>query len=151
MNDHRFTDQHYRLTDFQNEVWVHCIQCQKQTVARVFLDQKKARLSCLHCGFHKEVSTLMPYSSGGHYEIIQAAHAYFNASLWFAGPFKNEVFWAYNPEHLVYLENYIAAKIREHKDREHFTLLEKLPKFYHEAKNRAPLLKLIEKLKEKRF
>jgi hypothetical protein len=39
--------------------------------------------------------------------------------------------------------------MREHKDRAHFTLLEKLPKFYHEGKNRTALLKIIEKLKKK--
>jgi len=36
---------------------------------------------------------------------------------------------------------------REHKDRQHFTLLEKLPAFYHQAKNRDGLLKVIGKLK----
>ena len=40
--------------------------------------------------------------------------------------------------------------LREHKDRTHFTLLEKLPRFYHEAKNREVLLKLIAKLKAKK-
>jgi hypothetical protein len=39
--------------------------------------------------------------------------------------------------------------LREHKDRTHFTLLEKLPKFYHEAKNREGVLKIIAKLNNK--
>ncbi|MGO4770339.1 hypothetical protein ACEN2I_01645 [Flavobacterium sp. W22_SRS_FK3] len=78
-----------------------------------------------------------------------AAHAYFDAELWLQLPFKNDIFWAYNESHLVYLEQYIAATLREHKDRTHFTLVEKLPKFYHEAKNREPLLKIIDKLKKK--
>ena len=47
----------------------------------------------------------------------------------------------------MYLEKYISATLREHKDRTNFTLLEKLPKFYHEAKNREGLLKIIAKLK----
>ena len=63
--------------------------------------------------------------------------------------FKNDVFWSYNHEHLAYLEQYISATLREHRDRSHFTLLEKLPKFYHEAKNRDALLKIIKKLKNK--
>ena len=84
------------------------------------------------------------------YELMVAAHAYFDAALWYSAPFKNDTFWAYNPEHLTYLEDYITAKLREHSDREHFTLLEKLPKFYHEAKNREGLLKLIEKLRAKK-
>ena len=56
----------------------------------------------------------------------------------------------FNREHLDYLEAYISAMLREHKDRTHFTLLEKLPRFYHEAKNRDTLLKLIAKLKNKK-
>jgi hypothetical protein len=63
--------------------------------------------------------------------------------------FKNDVIFAFNGDHLNYLENYISANLREHKDRNHFTLLEKLPKFYHEAKNREALLKIIQKLKNK--
>lgn len=147
MNDHRFTDQHKRLTDFQNEVWVYCPQCQKQSIARLLPEAKNARLACVHCGFHKEFSTVVSDESGSSYEIIQAAHMYFDAALWFSAPFKNEVIWAYNPKHLEYIEMYISAKLREQKDRTHFTLLEKLPKFYHEARNRDALLKIIGKLK----
>uniref|UniRef100_UPI004047227E hypothetical protein n=1 Tax=Polaribacter sp. TaxID=1920175 RepID=UPI004047227E len=82
-----------------------------------------------------------------HYQT--SANSYFDAALWYAASFKNDYFFAYNEAHLLYLEQYIGAKLREHKDRSHFTLLEKLPKFYHEAKNREALLKLIEKLKKK--
>ena len=56
---------------------------------------------------------------------------------------------AYNEAHLDYLEKYISATLRQHTDRKHFTILEKLPKFYHEAKNRSDLLKIIEKLRRK--
>lgn len=77
------------------------------------------------------------------------ANHYFHAGLWLQAPFKKDIFWAYNGKHLEYLERYISATIREHKDRTGFTLLEKLPKFYHEAKNRESLLKIIAKLKSK--
>lgn len=56
---------------------------------------------------------------------------------------------AYNGKHLEYLEQYISAKLREHKDRSHFTLLEKLPAFYGKAQSREALLKIITKLKYK--
>lgn len=85
----------------------------------------------------------------GKAKIIMAAHTYFGAKLWLAAPFKEEVVWAFNAAHLQYLEAYIAAELREHTDRTGFTLLEKLPKFYHDAKNRGALLKIISKLKEK--
>ncbi len=77
------------------------------------------------------------------------ANQFFNAELWLTASFKSELFWAFNDKHLEYLERYISAGLREHKERTHFTLLEKLPKFYHEAKNRDSLLKIISKLKNK--
>lgn len=147
MNSNRFADQHYRLTDFQNEVWVHCPKCQKQAIAKVL--ENEVRLICTHCGYHKLVSTIITNANGKNAELKQAAHAYFGAELWLSASFKNDIVWAYNPAHLEYLEQYISAKLREHKDREHFTLLEKLPKFYHESKNRDALLKIIQKLKTK--
>lgn len=149
MSENRFSDQNKRLTDFQNEVRVHCPQCQKQAIARILLEEKKARLGCTQCGFHKEVSMVSQSADGLVFELRLAAHVYFDAALWFSAPFKGDLFLAYNPEHLAYLEQYISAKLREHKERSHFTLLEKLPKFYHEAKNRDSLLKLIKKLREK--
>ena len=58
-----------------------------------------------------------------------AANEYFDAELWYMAPFKSEEFVAFNREHLDYLEAYTSAQLREHKDRTHFTLLEKLPRF----------------------
>jgi len=69
--------------------------------------------------------------------------------LWLQAPFKNQSFVALNRKHLEYLERYIASEHRDYKDRTHFTLLEKLPLFYHEAKNREGLLKIIARLKQK--
>jgi predicted RNA-binding Zn-ribbon protein involved in translation (DUF1610 family) len=149
MTTTRFTDKKYRLSDFENEVWVICPSCSKQAIARTNVGEKQARLLCVHCGHNAVSATLHAYKKGKTLEVKQAAHLFFDAELWFAAPFKGEVFCAYNPEHLEYIEQYIAAKISEHKDRTHFTLLEKLPKFYHEAKNREGLLKLIDKLKRK--
>jgi DNA-directed RNA polymerase subunit M/transcription elongation factor TFIIS len=147
MNSNRFADQHFCLSDLQNEVWVHCTQCQKMAITKVY--EKQARLICTHCGYHKVVSTIITNANGKNAELKQAAHAYFGAELWLSASFKNDIVCAYNLAHLEYIEQYISAKLREHKDREHFTLLEKLPKFYHESKNRTGLLKLIEKLIEK--
>ncbi len=127
----RFQDENLLLSDFYQEVVVVCPTCAKKAMAKVNYETKTARLFCTNCGCNKE------------------AHQYFQAQLWLQAPFKNEIFWAYNDKHLEYLERYIAATIREHKDRTGFTLLEKLPKFYHEAKNREALLKIITKLQRK--
>ncbi|OJX49808.1 MAG: hypothetical protein BGO88_08635 [Flavobacterium sp. 38-13] len=141
----RFSDQNKTLSHFYDEVWVVCPACAKKAVAKASLENKSARLYCSNCGYIKEAS--METSVGGQRGILRwAAHNYFNAELWLQHPFKNDVFFAYNGEHLNYLQQYISATLREHKDRAHFTLLEKLPKFYHEAKNRKALLTIIKKL-----
>lgn len=144
----RFQDQNYRLTHFQEEVAIVCPKCQKKAVTTVNYEEKKAKLTCSHCGFNDVKDTLLTHL--GYTANYKApASYYFDVEPWYYAAFKNDIFFAYNEDHLLYLEQYIGAKLREHKDRTYFTLLEKLPKFYHEAKNREPLLKLIEKLKKR--
>jgi Zn ribbon nucleic-acid-binding protein len=145
IQSNRFQDDNKVLADFYQEVWVICPSCEKKAIAKVNFENKTARLLCLNCGYNKETSTELMANG----TVKMAAHQYFNAELWLKATFKNEVFWALNDKHLEYLERYISATLREHKDRTHFTLLEKLPKFYHEAKNRDDLLKIITKLKNK--
>lgn len=141
----RFQDENLIRSDFYKEVWVACPSCTKKAIATVNFEAKIARLLCVHCGYNKETTTaLIPKGT-----IDMSANWYFDVDLWLKAPFRNEVFWAYNDKHLEYLERYISATLREHKDRSGFTLLEKLPKFYHEAKNREALLKIIAKLKSK--
>lgn len=140
----RFQDENRLLSDFFQEVDIVCPTCAKKATVKVNPEAKTARLFCLYCGYNKETTTAIKYGT-----INTAANHYFQAELWLQTPFKKDIFWAYNDKHLEYLERYISATIREHKDRTGFTLLEKLPKFYHEAKNREGLLKIIAKLKSK--
>jgi len=146
MGQNRFEDENKRITDFYNDVLVQCPICCKKAFAKVDHELQKARLFCTQCAYQKEISTeTTTLGIKAHWQM--AAHQYFNAELWLQHGFKNDLFFAYNYEHLNYLERYISATLRVHKDRSHFTLLEKLPKFYHEAKNREALLKIIGKLK----
>ncbi len=140
----RFQDENLLLSHFYQEVWVVCPSCEKKAIAKVNFETKTARLFCTGCGYNKETTTAIKNGS-----IEMPANQYFQTELWLQAPFKKDVFWAYNDKHLEYLDRYISATIREHKDRAGFTLLEKLPKFYHEAKNREGLLKIIAKLKSK--
>ncbi len=146
----RFADQNKTISNFYEEVWVVCPSCSKKAIAKTNTEAKSARLYCPSCGYNKETSMEFLYA-GQKALTIRAAHLYFDAELWLQHPFKNDVFIAFNGEHLNYLEQYISATLREHKDRTHYTLLEKLPKFYHEAKNRKALLSIIKKLSSKDY
>ena len=144
----RFQDENKLLSEFRIEVLVVCPRCEKKAVAKVSYQDEEARLFCGNCGYNQLKSTeVSVFGRKGNWQL--AANIDFGVDLWLKSSFKNDIFFAYNDEHLHYLEKYISADLREHKDRTHFTLLEKLPKFYHEAKNREALLKLIEKLKRK--
>ena len=141
----RFSDDNLTLADFYAEVWVACPSCARKAIARADYEQQLARLTCPHCGYHKEVATTLTQKMA----LVQPAHGYFDAALWLQAPFRDETFLAYNDRHLAYLEAYIRGTLREHRDRKGFTLLERLPKFYHLAANRKPLLRIIETLKAK--
>ena len=146
MNSKRFQDENLTNYDFYKEVLIVCPSCTKKATAIVDFETCEAKLFCTHCSCIKKSTT--KFNKNG--SIQTAANQYFNAELWLQTSFKNDVFWAYNDKHLEYLERYISATLREHNDRTGFTLLEKLPKFYHEAKNRDGLLKIITKLKTKK-
>ena len=143
--NNRFQDENLLLSNFYNEVIVECGVCTKKAVAILNQQNNTARMFCNNCGYNKEHSMLLNETT----KLHMPAHTFFKAQLWLTMAFKNDFFYAYNYNHLNYLERYISATLREHKDRSHFTLLEKLPKFYHEGKNRSELLKIIAKLKSK--
>ncbi|KIC00203.1 MULTISPECIES: hypothetical protein [unclassified Flavobacterium] len=74
----------------------------------------------------------------------------FNAEIWYQKEFDQSIFWAYNLEHINYLERYIKADLRERNNNGsgNGTMVSRLPKFVKEAKNREKLLKIIEKWKK---
>lgn len=140
----RFQDELFRLSDFHQEVLVVCPSCENKAIAQARPEEKSAKIFCSRCGFNKVCNT-----TSGAGVLILPAHAYFNAELWLQAPYKQNIVWAYNMEHLLYLEKYVASGLRENKDRKHFTLVEKLPKFLQSGKNREAILIVISKLKTK--
>lgn len=149
MNPNRFQDENKIISEFRTDILVVCPKCEKKAFAKVDYEDDSARLICENCGYNKQETTeVSVFGHLGNWQL--SADSYFGAELWLKASFKNDIFLAYNYAHLEYLEKYISADLREHKDRSHFTLLEKLPKFYHEAKNREALLHLIDKLKRKK-
>ncbi len=152
------------LSDFVLEVWVVCPTCSKQ--ARVVSpscpvqihDFDKVKLTCLHCGHSKLLSemptaVLSPSRTNpivGRYFILGSeVDPYFHIPLWLKAPCCNTVLWAYNTEHLAFIENIIAAKLRERNTTspKNQSLASRLPQWMTAAKNRDEVLKVIGKLK----
>jgi hypothetical protein len=70
----------------------------------------------------------------------------FGLELWFTAPFRNEVVWAYNVEHLRFLRDYLAADLRERAPNRNGSLASRLPRWMKAAKHRDALVALIDEL-----
>lgn len=139
----RFTDKKLTIADFHNEVLVKCPRCEGKAIAISDNVTQIAKLTCTACGYNQTQSM---HSANA--DTNAAAHTYFSADLWLQKPFGDHMFCAYNEKHLLYLEDYIAAHLRESANRDGFTMVEKLPAFIQDGTNRKPLLKLIDKFKK---
>src|SRR5699024_2318562 len=109
------------------------------------------RLVCAHCGLTKEraAQAYPPREQDAWYDALE---------LWLQTPCCGETLWAYNKEHLDFLEQYVAATLRErtHPDgtlwsqtpARNSTLASRLPAWIKSAKNREAVLKGIGKLRQ---
>lgn len=136
---------------FQLSLNSACPKC-GQRITNTWYDQPKPHASilitCPHCGKKQEY----PLKSLKYRITRLSARAgedpYFGATLWLRLPFRDELFWAYNADHLNYLKRYIAALHRQRNERTGMTLVERLPTFIKSAKNRPALLRLISQLEK---
>ena len=108
------------------------------------------RLVCAHCGLTKDraAHAYPPRELDAWYEQLE---------LWLQMPCCGETLWAYNQEHLDFLEQYVAATLRERTRKDgttlsqtaarNSTLASRLPAWIKSAKNRDEVLKCISKLR----
>lgn len=71
----------------------------------------------------------------------------FGLPLYYQTKIKEEILWAYNKDHLIAIKDYVSSDLRErtsHKFK--MTMVEKLPQFIKNAKNREEVLKAIDKI-----
>ncbi|MEP6738507.1 MAG: hypothetical protein ABJA70_23475 [Chryseolinea sp.] len=83
-------------------------------------------------------------------ETGQATDPIFNLPLWLQADVRGNLFWAYNFEHLHEIKDYVSSKLRERQSASFTTMVEKLPHFIKDAKNREAMIKAIERLELKR-
>jgi len=115
---------------------------QKETSSQV-------TLPCPHCGVTR---TFQPRNEA--YKLVYRSSGLstdpvFNLPLWLQTEVKNNLFWAYNRQHLIDIKTYVEAKLRERQSKGFTTMVEKLPKFIKKAKNREAILKAISQLEKK--
>lgn len=59
------------------------------------------------------------------------------------------MFWAYNLDHLTFIENYINAQLIANTEADNREMLQELPHFYRDPQNKNALLQIIHQLKIK--
>ena len=142
-----------RLNDFWAEALVVCPRCSGPAWSRrldpAATDWTAARrLVCGRCAYTAEWEK----KSGA----VAAAgiDPYFRRPVWLSTPCCGEMLWAYNPAHLDFLAAFVGARIRERRrDPVHgwsnAAIASRLPAWLKVAKNRAAILKGVERLRRR--
>lgn len=148
------------------DIYVVCPNCSEKGIVKtdekIFrdIDENKIRLICLKCGYNKQLNEI---STGiGHFPknenlisryfvIGNMNDPYFHQPLWLKIKCGENTLWAYNYEHLDFLEKHVEAKLRERniENIENKSLGSRLPKWITSKKNRELVLKTIKQLREK--
>ena len=74
----------------------------------------------------------------------------FGFPLWLQTEIRGNLFWAYNREYLLEVKNYVESYLRERQKIPFTTMVEKLPQFLKDSKNRDLILEKINDLFEKK-
>lgn len=149
----RFRDTGETIDSFQNEIFVQCPHCNSSALVRP-IDPNKTdyfaprRFSCKACGASK---------SWSRQEIkilrLKLVDNYFHYPLWLQTPCCGHSLWAYNLQHLEFIEAFVRAKLRERKPDEQYgwsnrSLFSRLPKWIQSRKNQDQIIKAIAKIRE---
>ncbi|MBL7999469.1 MAG: hypothetical protein JNL32_12635 [Candidatus Kapabacteria bacterium] len=139
------------LVRYNATVKRNCDNCGKLIDVTIPNNKKKIEELTLACSYCGQVRTYTPKHDiyGLIYKGTGACDPIFHLPLWFQTEIKGETFWAYNRLHLTEIRSYVSAKLRERQTTTHTTMVERLPNFIKAAKNRATIIKAIDKLLKK--
>lgn len=150
----RFRNQGQQLSNFWGEILVCCPQCSNEALVRFNpetwgIEEGEAvgsdtsvSLTCSHCALAKKENPLHLIISS------QAVDPFFQLPLWLQTSVAGEILWAYNETHFSFLENYVAAELREHGvPVENRSLASRLPKWIKAGKNRDRVLDGLAKIR----
>lgn len=141
MSTSRFRDSGETVYDFlfSHTVLVECPKCS----ACAFVTKSSEaypyfRAICKKCG-------LLPSSS-----ILSWGSGYFfGYQLWLRVNCCGHELWAYNKQHLDFLEGYISSALRERIPNINQSIASRLPSWIKSSKNREQLIKAVRKIRGK--
>lgn len=143
------------LHDFLGEALVVCPKCDHAARTRAndpaSTDGRTSRrLTCDHCGLTR---SLVDGSTRRPRRPIAVVDSFFGLPLWLQAPCCGEVLWAYNTEHLAFLEAFVGARLRERRRSSKYgwsnrALVSRLPAWLKSRKDRADVLACIDRLRK---
>lgn len=152
----RFRDAGQSIYTFGDTFLVRCPRCDRQAEVISLPSQPELKAGgqglfaprgcvCAHCGYVKEwYGKRLAVGS-------EAADWYFGYPLWLQTPCCGQKLWAYNEPHLRFLEEFVAADLREREPRlRHSTSLTyaaRLPRWLQVAGNRDEVLRGLARLR----
>lgn len=160
--NHRTKDTYEKkVYDFIKDIDIVCPSCSKKAIVKsdsslsLFknIDKNLVRLICPNCGYNKLHAEIPKNLAIIKWTFIigGAIDPYFHQPLWMAQKVGENILWAYNHEHLDFLERHVGAKLRERNNKiiENKSMGSRLPKWLTSKKNRELVLKVIKQLREK--
>jgi hypothetical protein len=130
----------------------NCDNCGNNILITIPSQREKSndiRVTCKKCGISRSFKPRNEVYYLKYNENINANDPVFGLPLWFQTDVRGNLFWALNREHLLEIKNYVGSKLRERKVKSYTTMVEKLPTFIRDAKNREAIIKAIERLQKK--
>jgi len=126
------------------------------------------RRRCRYCGRWLEKKIVGPKHTyeaklkcpGCHIEMIERivwsplirrypCDPHFGYKLWFVGSVRGNTFWAYNRAHLHFIKSFVSATLRNREPNKNNSLASRLPGWLLSKKNRASMVKEINRLEKK--
>lgn len=101
-------------------------------------------LECLSC--QSKIEEEIIWFQDGH---SRPYDPFFGLPLWFAIDVGGEILWAYNRHHLVFIKDYVEAKLRQRTPNRNSSLVSRLPSWIKHKKNRDKILKAISKIERR--
>jgi hypothetical protein len=147
---HRYRDPGLLTADFLSLISVRCPRCHQRASVKPKVDAQAGlfdprRVSCPCCGYSKDWHGRQV--GGG--SASAPTDWYFHLPLWLQISCCGKLLWAYNRDHLDFIESYVQATWREGLPEQatavfkNKTAASRLPKWIKKAKNRQKILKKI--------
>lgn len=155
LSSQRFRDSRHTKYDFVDHVLVRCPKCAGIAhVAPAAIAGEASpplfaprRLVCRACGLTRHASGGLSLFRG----TGEAVDPYFGLPLWLQTETRHGWVWAYNPEHLNLIRQFVQAPLRERPSWDShgrkMTVVARLPKWIKGAKNRIEVLRAIDRIR----